>query len=224
MISWCHEYINTILLLLQTQPRMPRFIASIVNLWHRPWSNIPSIHPTRRKRFTKYTCTWNSVLMIHMCLLEMKLVNCWPLPWSKRILHSYRISDALMDGIQQVTEWTVVHTASHHVEEEENDGGSNEEEELVWHTKGVVTAAGYALLASTCFVKIPLHCSQSPDFNTVMNALGLYHGPKWQEDDLEHEQLPTKRRGWTKSKGTCPRTLRHGSFKQWIQWKIQYFR
>lgn len=129
--------------------------------------------------------------MIHVCLLEMKLVNCWPLPWSKRILHTYQISNALMEGIQQVTERTVVHTASHHVEEEENDGGSHEEEELVWHTKGVATAAGYALLASTCFVKIPLHCSQSPDFNTVMNALGSYRGPKRQEDNLEQEQLPT---------------------------------
>ena len=68
------------------------------------------------------------------------------------------------------------------------------EEELVWHTEGVATAAGYALLAFTCFVKIPLHCCQSPEFNTVVNALGSYRGPKrprqQQEDDLEQAQLP----------------------------------
>jgi len=97
----------------------------------------------------------------------------------------YRISDPLVEGIQQVTERShVVNTTSLN-EKDEN------EEEIVWHTGGVATAAGYALLAFTCYVKIPLHCCQASGIDVVKKMLGSYRGPKRRQtqEDFESERL-----------------------------------
>jgi hypothetical protein len=93
----------------------------------------------------------------------------------------YNLSDALMDGILQATNRTTVVPVKTE-EQEEN------EEELVWHTEGLATASGYALLAFTCLVKIPLQCCHSSDINTVTRLLGSYRGPKQDTRQPQQQQ------------------------------------
>ena len=101
-----------------------------------------------------------------------------------------RISDPLVEGLKQATGRTLIHSAAAAAaaaDKEEND--DNNEQVLLLQPGGVATAAGYALLVFTCFVKIPLHCCQSKDMNTVKDFLGSYRGPKRrQKEDLELEK------------------------------------
>jgi hypothetical protein len=93
----------------------------------------------------------------------------------------YRLSERLVEGVRQATCRTVTNgptgASTKEEEEEDNDG------ELVWRTRGVATAAGYATLAFTCFVKIPLHCCQSSEMAVLKDRLGSYRGPKRRQKD-----------------------------------------
>lgn len=102
---------------------------------------------------------------------------------SKSLLKGeYAISERLVDGIRQATgryEKSLV--AANDKNEKENQTG------LGPAVTGSATAVGYAILAKTIFLEIPLKCCQASDLKTVQKLLGTFRGPQSANTEAQDE-------------------------------------
>jgi hypothetical protein len=103
------------------------------------------------------------------------------------------LSERLVDGILQATqriERNTIGTKNKADDEDDDESKTGEQinEPLVLSTNAA-TAAGYATLAVTVFLKIPLQCCQGADLARIQRFLGSYMGPERRKEDstFEHQ-------------------------------------